>query len=82
MLWNVALTEALRNVAGIQCKRCLDGQLFQEVVKEIMISLLDRLECKYKFCYLGDFWFRFKMDMYRFLCNERLIICGYFSTLN
>jgi len=44
------------NVADFQCKRCVDGQLFREVVarKEIMISSHDKLECVDKFCYLGD----------------------------
>jgi len=38
-------------VAGFQCKRCIDGQLFREVatVKEIMISSLDKLEYEDKF---------------------------------
>jgi len=39
-----------------KCKIFVDGQLIQEVVamKEIMISLLDKLECIVKFCYLAD----------------------------
>jgi len=46
----------LQNVDGFRCKRCVDGQLFQEVVamKEIKISSLDKLECVNKFRYLRD----------------------------
>jgi len=35
----------LQKAAGFRCKRCVDGQLFQEVVamKEILISCLDRM---------------------------------------
>jgi len=45
-------------VACFICRRCVDGQLFREVVtiKEIMISSLHKLECAGKFCYLGDLW--------------------------
>jgi len=43
----------LQNVAGFQYKICVDGQLYQEIVK-IMISSMDKLECIDKFCYLGD----------------------------
>jgi len=44
------------NVAGILCKRYVDGQLFREVVamNEIMMCSLDKFECVDKFCYLGD----------------------------
>jgi len=43
-------------VAGFRCMRCVDGQLFREVVaiKEIMVSLLGKLECVDLFCYLVD----------------------------
>jgi len=43
-------------VAGFQCKRSVDGQLFREVVamKKVMISLLEKLESIDKFCYLGE----------------------------
>jgi len=42
--------------AGFQCKSCVDGQLFRNLVamNEIMISSFDKLECLDKFCYLGD----------------------------
>jgi len=42
-------------VAGFRCKTCVDGQLFRGVVamKEIIVILLDKLECVEKFCYLG-----------------------------
>jgi len=44
------------NAAGYRCRRWVDGQLFREVVvmKEIMISSLDKLECVDNSCYLGD----------------------------
>jgi len=49
------LSGKLHNLASFRCKRCVDGQLFQEVVamKEIMISSLDKLECINKLRSLG-----------------------------
>jgi len=45
----------VQNVAGFCSKKCFNEQLFVEVVakKKTKISLLDKVECLDKFCYLG-----------------------------
>jgi len=48
------VSSKVQNVAGFRCKRCVDGQLFREVVTMIMINLLEKLECVDKFHYFGD----------------------------
>jgi len=52
----------LKNAAGFRCTRCVDGQLFREVVamEELMISSLDKLKCIDKFCYLETCWYRWR----------------------